>query len=230
MGFFSQEYWIGLPFPSPGDLLDTGIEPKTSVSPALQVDFLFFFLPAKPWGWRRKWQPTPVFLPGESQGLGSLVGCRLQGRTESDTTEATQQQQQQQVSGEAPSYLLLRDKLFNKWSQIWWLKTVSICYFPSFLRPRIENDLASDFGSESLIRFQSRYQLGLPSYEVLAWLDCPFPRLFTWLLAGSPSYLISGPLHEVIDLVNGRLHNMDGFYSRAMEKTLRIGAIKIVIL
>ena len=27
--------------------------------------------------WRRKWQPTPVFLPGESQGRGSLVGCRL---------------------------------------------------------------------------------------------------------------------------------------------------------
>ena len=43
--------------------------------------------------WRRKWQPTPVFLPGESQGRGSLVGCRLRGRTESDTTEATQQQQ-----------------------------------------------------------------------------------------------------------------------------------------
>jgi len=44
--------------------------------------------------WRRKWQPTPVFLPGESQGWGSLVGCHLWGRTESDTTEATQQQQQ----------------------------------------------------------------------------------------------------------------------------------------
>ena len=42
--------------------------------------------------WRRKWQPTPVFLPRESQGRGSLVGCRLWGRTESDTTEATQQQ------------------------------------------------------------------------------------------------------------------------------------------
>ena len=39
--------------------------------------------------WRRKGQPTPVFLPGESQGWGSLVGCRLWGRTESDTTEAT---------------------------------------------------------------------------------------------------------------------------------------------
>ena len=42
--------------------------------------------------WRRKWQPTPVFLPRESQGQGSLVGCHLWGRTESDTTEATQQQ------------------------------------------------------------------------------------------------------------------------------------------
>ena len=39
--------------------------------------------------WRRKWQPTPVFLLEESQGWGSLVGCRLWGRTESDTTEAT---------------------------------------------------------------------------------------------------------------------------------------------
>ena len=39
--------------------------------------------------WRRKWQPTLVFLPGESQGWGSLVGCCLWGRTESDITEAT---------------------------------------------------------------------------------------------------------------------------------------------
>ena len=39
--------------------------------------------------WRRKRQPTPVSLPGESQGQGSLVGCRLWGRTESDTTEVT---------------------------------------------------------------------------------------------------------------------------------------------
>ena len=39
--------------------------------------------------WRKKWQPTPVFLPGQSQGRGSLVGCHLWGRTESDTTEAT---------------------------------------------------------------------------------------------------------------------------------------------
>ena len=47
-------------------------------------DFTFTFM-----HWRRIWQPTPVFLPGESQGRGSLVGYRLWGRTESDTTEVT---------------------------------------------------------------------------------------------------------------------------------------------
>ena len=39
--------------------------------------------------WRRKWQPTQVFLPGESQGRESLVGCHLWGHTELYTTEAT---------------------------------------------------------------------------------------------------------------------------------------------
>ena len=39
--------------------------------------------------WRRKWQATPMFLPGESQGQVSLVGCHLWGHTESDTTELT---------------------------------------------------------------------------------------------------------------------------------------------
>ena len=58
-------------------LLGVGHDSATSLS-------LFTFM-----HWRRKWQPTPVFLPGESQGRGSLVGCRLWGRTELDTTEAT---------------------------------------------------------------------------------------------------------------------------------------------
>ena len=49
-------------------------------------------------GWRRQWHATPVLLPGESQGRRSLVGCHLQGHTESNTTEATQQQQQQQAA------------------------------------------------------------------------------------------------------------------------------------
>ena len=57
----------------------------------------FYVLCMSPWllwicvyiHWRRKWQPTPVFLPGESQGWRSLVGCHLRGRTESHTTEVT---------------------------------------------------------------------------------------------------------------------------------------------
>ena len=48
--------------------------------------------------WRRQWQPTPVFLPGESQGRQSLVGCHLWGRTELDTTEATWQHEYLWVS------------------------------------------------------------------------------------------------------------------------------------
>ena len=57
--------------------LRVGLDWATSLS-------LFTFM-----HWRRKWEPTPVFLPGESQGRGSLVGCCLWGRTESDTTDAT---------------------------------------------------------------------------------------------------------------------------------------------
>ena len=51
--------------------------------------FVFFLMVPVHKSSRRKWQSTPVFLPGESQGWGSLVGCRLWGRTESDTTEET---------------------------------------------------------------------------------------------------------------------------------------------
>ena len=58
-------------------LLRVGHDQATSLS-------LFTFM-----HWRRKWQPTPVFLPGESQGWGSLVGFHLWGRTELDTNEAT---------------------------------------------------------------------------------------------------------------------------------------------
>ena len=59
--------------------------------------------------WRRKWHPTPVFLPGESQGQGSLVGCCLYDRAESDTTDATQQQQQHDKPTE--NFILSGEKL-----------------------------------------------------------------------------------------------------------------------
>ena len=87
--------WVGLPSPhsstlawkipwmeEPGGLqsmgsLRVGQDWATSL-------WLFTFM-----HWRRKWQPTPVFLPGESQERRSLVGCRLSGHTESDITEVT---------------------------------------------------------------------------------------------------------------------------------------------
>ena len=42
--------------------------------------------------WRRKWQPTPVFLPGESRGQRSLAGYSPWGLKESETTDHTAQQ------------------------------------------------------------------------------------------------------------------------------------------
>ena len=55
----------------------------------LHLFILFFICSSSFMHWRRTWQPTPVFLLGESQEWRSLVGCRLWGRTESDTTEVT---------------------------------------------------------------------------------------------------------------------------------------------
>ena len=79
---FSTLAWKILWAEEPGRLqsmgsLRVGHDSMTSLS-------LFTFM-----HWRRKWQPTPVFLPGESLGRRSLMGCRLWGRTQSDTTEVT---------------------------------------------------------------------------------------------------------------------------------------------
>ena len=61
-----------------------GLQSMGSLSQTRLSDFTFTFT-----HWRRKWQPTTVFLPGEAQGRESLLGCHLWGRTESDMTEAT---------------------------------------------------------------------------------------------------------------------------------------------
>ena len=72
---------LGLENPTDGGAWCTALH-GVAKSQTLLSDFIFTH-------WRRKGQPAPVFLPGESQGQGSLVGCRLWGHTESDTTEAT---------------------------------------------------------------------------------------------------------------------------------------------
>ena len=59
---------------------------KSTLSQTRLSDFTFTF---HFYALEKEMQPTAVFLPGESQGRGSLVGCRLWGRTESDTTEVT---------------------------------------------------------------------------------------------------------------------------------------------
>ena len=82
--------------------------------------------------WRRKWQPTPVFLPGESQGWGSLVAFHLWGRIESDMTEAIQQQQQPQVQrlkrlgGCAKESLIIHGRLHGKGQ----VEVRSLCHSP----------------------------------------------------------------------------------------------------
>ena len=73
--------WEILWMEEPGRLQSMGSKSQTQLS---DFTFTFHFM-----HWRRKWQPTPVFLPGESQGRQSLVGCHLWGHTESDMTEVT---------------------------------------------------------------------------------------------------------------------------------------------
>ena len=70
------------------------------------------------------------FLPGESQGRGSLVGCHLWGHTESDTTDATQQQQQQQ---EILTHLDMTELLNNKEILKMYPETIHIMYFSNLL-------------------------------------------------------------------------------------------------
>ena len=96
MGFSRQEYWSGLPFLPPGIFLTQGSNPGLLLwqrgslllshqgSPIHSTYMYIYshfscFLPL--WLWRRKWQPTPVFLTGEFQGQRGLLGCRPWGHT-----------------------------------------------------------------------------------------------------------------------------------------------------
>ena len=88
-------------------------------------DFTFTFM-----HWRRKWQPTPVFLPGESQGWGSLVGGCLLDRTESDTTGRLQFHFSVSCTGEGNGNPLQCSCLENPrdggawWAAVWGLPSM----------------------------------------------------------------------------------------------------------
>ena len=111
MEFSRQEYWSGKPFPSPGDLPNTGIKPRLlhcrqilyhlrhQGSPPRRLSRLRIYLQCRrprrlgfsPWArkipWWRKWQPITVFLPGNFHRERSLSGYSPWGHKDLDMTE-----------------------------------------------------------------------------------------------------------------------------------------------
>ena len=112
--------------------------------------------------WRRKWQPTPVFLPGESQGQRSLVGCCLWGRTFLDMTEATQQQQiEEKLSKRGTTYFFLM-----LCSEYFWLPNV-------WAFPHTEQFSTSLWMSAGSPTVQCSFDAVVPQVKGLFSQDCP---------------------------------------------------------
>ena len=85
--------------------------------------------------WRRKWQPTPVFLPEESQGQKSLVGCRLWGRKESDTTEQLHFHYSLSCTGEGNGNPLQYSCLENpRDRRAWWAAVYGVAQSRTWLK------------------------------------------------------------------------------------------------
>ena len=126
--------------------------------------------------WRRKWQPTPVFLPGESQGWGSLVGCCLWGLAESDTTERLQFHFSLACIGEGNGNPLQCSCLDNpKDGGSWWAAVHGVAQS----RTRLKRLSSSSLGLEKAIATHS---------SVLAWR---IPGM------GEPGGLLSMGSHRV---------------------------------
>ena len=121
--------------------------------------------------WRRKWQPTPVFLPGESQGRGSLVGCRLWGCTESDM---------KRLSSSSSSIQNLKKKNNNK-SQ----SPKSTKFFPYFyclfLSLFFSQMQYANNGTSFNLYFFDNFNLLYVSYLYLLFCQLIIPTLFVFL-------------------------------------------------
>ena len=134
--------------------------------------------------WRRQWQPTPVFLPGESQGQGSLVG-RVSGVAESDTTEATQQQHLLYLpllsfSNSNPS---IRKQFLSPLSPFQ--------VFFTLLEPKLK-----------FISFPKPTRIGLEADEFQAFSSSTLRLDFPW---DQPSHLISIPFHYLLSFLHAFL-------------------------
>ena len=135
--------------------------------------------------WRRKWQPTPVFLSGESQGQQSLVGCPLWGRTELDMNEVTQQQQ---------TWFWRRNYI-----------TVSMYFYGTFLHRGKTFSLreANQISSISKIRYDPCHQhISYPKHRIF--FQCSSECLY----AGLSSEFNSSLLLVQCSVLEDRLGNM----------------------
>ena len=83
MRFSRQEYWSGLPFPSPVDHILSELSTMTCLSWVAPHGMAHSFTDLD----KAVWHPTPVLLPGKPHGRRSPVSCSPWGREESDTTE-----------------------------------------------------------------------------------------------------------------------------------------------
>ena len=111
--------------------------------------------------WRRKWQPSPVFLPGESHGQRSLVGYSARGRKESDMTERLHSKYKK-------SQRRWRKQMFRKYLNLQFEKEADTCQNLSLHVWMLRVAFCSDMyrGRESLCHTRT-YQAVCQSLEML---------------------------------------------------------------
>ena len=122
--------------------------------------------------WIRKWQPTPVFLPGESQGRGSLVGCRLWGRTELDTTERLPFHFSLSCIGEGNGNPLQCSCLENpRDGGAWWAAVCGVVQSRTRLkRLSSSSSTSTSLGLSNLLESAHRTQENLFTYQITKYI------------------------------------------------------------
>ena len=83
--------------------------------------------------WIRKWQPTPVFLPGKSHGQWSLAVYSLWGHKESDMTERRNQLNQPIMVSSGPCSLMALEEDSLSLASFWWLPAILDTVLKTFI-------------------------------------------------------------------------------------------------